>query len=217
MPADFYLEFHRDGGMRPDHTEFYFSKELSHIKEKKDQKEEILCFKIDPGLLQNLYSSLLKNRFDRIETRKEMIYDRGGESVQVGANRETYNKSDSGMTLIQPHWKSNWKNVLEEIKKTKHLSVDDSPKIRFSLTWKDFGEPVSLYIGSEKRTLSYHYHVQPSHFNEIGFYFSPGNYKLRLEFHEDKAKFHKYDVEFEIDRDSKEVSFHCSPTGCVRF
>ncbi|WP_232380672.1 hypothetical protein [Leptospira ainlahdjerensis] len=216
MPADFYLQFHRDGGMRPDHTEFYFSRDLSHIKERRGQKEEILCFKVDPLLLKNLYTSLLENRFDRIGTRHETIYDRGGESVQVGAGRETYNKSDSGMTLIQPYWKSNWKNVLEEIKKTKHLSVDDSLKIRLSLTWKNFQEPLSLNISSENRTLSYNYHVRPSRFDEIGFYFLPGKYKLWLEFHEDKAKFHKFPIEFELDRDSKEISFQCDPEGCVR-
>ncbi|WP_244247545.1 hypothetical protein [Leptospira yasudae] len=217
MPAEFYLEFHRGGGMRPDHTEFYFSKELSYVKERRDRKEEILCFKTDPELLKNLYATVVKNRFDRIETRKETIYDRGGESVQVGIDRETYNKSDAGMTLIQSYWKTNWKNVLDEIKKTKRLSVDGSSKARFSLTWKDFQEPLSLNIGTEKRTLSYHYQVQPSRFEEIEFYFLPGKYKLSLEFHEDKGKFHKFDVEFETDRDSKPVSFRCSPEGCVRY
>ncbi|MFQ3855561.1 hypothetical protein ACLK29_07935 [Leptospira kirschneri] len=46
--------------------------------------------------------------------------------------------------------------------------------------WKDFQEPLSLNIGSEKRTLSYQYHVQPSRFEEIEFYFLPGKYKLSL-------------------------------------
>ncbi|WP_208861997.1 hypothetical protein [Leptospira barantonii] len=217
MPADFYLEFHRGGGMRPEHTEFYFSKELSHVKEKKDRKEDILCFRIDPELLQNLYASIQKNRFDRIGTRTEKIYDRGGESVQVGADRETYNKSDSGMTLIQPYWKSNWRNVLEEIHKIKLQSVDDSPKIGFSLTWNGFQEPLSLSIGTEKRTLLYRYHVQSSQFEEdTRFFFLPGKYKLTFEFHEDKAKFHRHTVEFELDKNSKPVSFHCNPEGCSR-
>ncbi|UML79766.1 hypothetical protein [Leptospira kirschneri] len=70
---------------------------------------------------------------------------------------------------------------------------------------------MSLNIGSEKRTLSYHYQVQPSRFEEIEFYFLPGKYKLSLEFYEDKGKFHKYDVYFTVDRDSKPVSFRCSP------
>ncbi|EMO81282.1 hypothetical protein LEP1GSC049_2040 [Leptospira kirschneri serovar Cynopteri str. 3522 CT] len=39
---------------------------------------------------------------------------------------------------------------------------------------------MSLNIGSEKRTLSYQYHVQPSRFEEIEFYFLPGKYKLSL-------------------------------------
>ncbi|EJO69692.1 hypothetical protein [Leptospira kirschneri] len=43
--------------------------------------------------------------------------------------------------------------------------------------WKDFQEPLSLNIGSEKRTLSYQYHVQPSRFEEIEFYFLPGNFR----------------------------------------
>lgn len=94
-----------------------------------------------PKLLLDLYESLVKNCFDRIETRKETIYDRGGESVQTGIDRETYNKSDAGMTLIQSYWKLNWKNVLDEIKKTKRLSAVSSAKVRFSLTWKDFQEP----------------------------------------------------------------------------
>ncbi|MGJ4754515.1 hypothetical protein [Leptospira kmetyi] len=216
MPADFYLEFHRGGGMRPEHTEYYFSKELSHVKEKKDRKEEILCFKIDPEVLRNLYATVLKNRFDRIGTRTEKIYDRGGESVQVGADRETYNKSDSGMSLIQPYWKSNWENILDKIQKTKLQSIGDSPKIRFLLTWEGFQEPLSLNIASEKRTLSYQYHVQRSRFEEIEFAFLPGKYKLRLEFHEEKGKFHTFNVDFELDRNSKDVSFRCSPEGCVR-
>ncbi|EKO62750.1 hypothetical protein LEP1GSC082_0264 [Leptospira kirschneri str. H2] len=45
------------------------------------------------------------------------------------------------MTLIQSYWKLNWKNVLDEIKKTKRLSAVSSAKVRFSLTWKDFQEP----------------------------------------------------------------------------
>ncbi|WP_162129101.1 hypothetical protein [Leptospira kirschneri] len=36
-----------------------------------------------PELLLDLHASLVKNCFDRIETRKETIYDRGGESVQA--------------------------------------------------------------------------------------------------------------------------------------
>lgn len=216
MPADFYLEFHRGGGMRPDYSDYYFSNGLSFVKERRGRKEEILCFRVDSESLKNLYSSLLKHRFDQIETRKETIYDRGGESIQVGADRKTYNKSDSGMTLIQPYWKSNWKNILEDIQKTKLLSVGDSPKIRFSLTWKNFQEPLSLNIGSGNRTLSYQYHVQRSRFDEIEFYFLPGKYKLQLEFHEDKAKFYNYEVELELERDSKEVSILCDPEGCAR-
>ncbi|MFE1938323.1 hypothetical protein [Leptospira kirschneri] len=36
-----------------------------------------------PELLLDLHASLVKNCFDRIEAKKETIYDRGGESVQV--------------------------------------------------------------------------------------------------------------------------------------
>ncbi|WP_241686878.1 hypothetical protein [Leptospira stimsonii] len=216
MSADFYLEFHRGGGMRPDFIEYFFSKGLSFIKEKKNGKEEILCFRMDPGLLRNLYASLLKNRFERIETRTEKISDRGGERVQVGMDRKTYNKSDSGMTLIQPLWKSNWKNILEDIQKTKLLSTKDSPKIRFSLRWKNFQEPLSFNMSAENRTLFYQYQIQQSRFDEVAFYFLPGTYKLQFEFLEDKAKFYNHEVEFTVDRDSKEVSFFCNPEGCVR-
>ncbi|EKP03360.1 hypothetical protein LEP1GSC018_3331 [Leptospira kirschneri str. 2008720114] len=84
------------------------------------------------------------------------------------------------MTLIQSYWKSNWKNVLDEIKKRNASPRTVLRKSAFRLLGRDFQEPLSLNIGSEKRTLSYQYHVQPSRFEEIEFYFLPGKYKLSL-------------------------------------
>lgn len=215
MPSDFYVRFYRGGGMRPEYTEIYFDKDISYVKERKGREEEIVCFRTDPELLKNLYESIRKNRFDRIETRTEKIYDRGGESVQVGAEGETYNKSDSGMTLIQPFWKSNWKNVLDEIQKLKQFSAENVSKNSFSVSWKNFQEPLSLNISSERRSLLYRYQIQPAQLNEFRFFFLPGKYKLYFEFQEDKAKFHRNTVEFEIDKNSKPLSLHCNPDACV--
>ncbi|PKA05642.1 hypothetical protein CH375_04085 [Leptospira ellisii] len=167
-------------------------------------------------MLRNLYDSVSENRFDRIGTRTETIYDRGGESVQVGAMGKTYSKSDSGMTLIQPFWRSNWRNVLEAVRNAKRSAVEGVSKIPFVLVWKDFKEPLSLQIDSEKRSVFYRYHVQSSLFQNVQFFFLPGKYKLEFEFHEDKTKFHKHSVEFDVTPDSDPLSLICSPEGCVR-
>ncbi|TGK25983.1 hypothetical protein EHO98_01120 [Leptospira stimsonii] len=75
---------------------------------------------------------------------------------------------------------------------------------------------MSFNMSAENRTLFYQYQIQQSRFDEVAFYFLPGTYKLQFEFLEDKAKFYNHEVEFTVDRDSKEVSFFCNPEGCVR-
>ncbi|TGK29099.1 hypothetical protein EHQ12_00870 [Leptospira gomenensis] len=167
-------------------------------------------------MLKSLYESLLENRFDRIGTRTETIYDRGGESVQVRADRKTYNKSDSGMTLIQPYWRKNFKNVLDAVQNSKRSVMDGAFKVPFALTWKEFKEPLSLQIDSETRSVFYRYHVSPFEIRNVEFFFLPGKYKLEFEFHEDKAKFHRHVFEFEVVPDSGPLSLICSPEGCVR-
>ncbi|WP_125169952.1 hypothetical protein [Leptospira perolatii] len=203
------------GGMTPNSESFYLSSAISYHKIRDYRKESILFFQSDPKIIQELYEQIRSNNFDNIQVRQEKVYDRGGISVQVTANKEVYNKSDSGMTFIRTHWRTSWKNVLEAADLAKSKSLEGKSKIPVSLQLSVNKEPYSLGITIGRISVYYEYQIFEGSPPDTKFEFVPGKYSLVIETYAKGIPFMRRNLELAIPPNIKQGIIKIDSTNAV--
>lgn len=217
MPSDFSITLQEDGGMRPEGSEIRLSRDISFVSDRKYRKETRTFFRLRNDSLLSLYSTVLENNFDNITSRSEKIYDRGGISIQVTAAQKTYNKSDSGMSIVNKRWREEWNNVQQKVRATANDSLLDQEKSEVTFTFKEIQKPFSLNIRSDIRTLSYQYNMTVDSLRERGttFYFLKGEYPIQVDIRVDKGRAIENKIVLQIPDHSKNFEVICDPKGCV--
>jgi hypothetical protein len=101
--------------------------------------------------LDNLYKVFKDNNFNKIKTREEMIYDRGGESIGLSWGKGKYaHIDDAGMTLIEDSWKKEWSECLGAVKNVLSEQLNKQKKdyeVRIDKTL--FGKTMKVYVKEE--------------------------------------------------------------------
>lgn len=82
-PLDISFSFHVDGGMVYYSEDLFISADSCYYKVNDGGAESKTYFKLTAAQLDKLYSVFKDNDFDRIETYKEKVYDRGGENISL--------------------------------------------------------------------------------------------------------------------------------------
>lgn len=117
-PNDFALYYHFDGGMR------YYSENINIAADScvyninDGGKKTHKLIKLSSKDLDDLYSMLKKNQFNRIEKRTvENVYDRGGISIEVSWNKgqQRVSISDAQNSFVKENWDKEWGAVCKYI------------------------------------------------------------------------------------------------------
>jgi hypothetical protein len=125
-PSDFTLSSEFDGGMYYLHTKLYISKDSCYYWKNDHGKESKKYFKLSASQLDEIYSSLQKNKVNEIEADFSTgpVYDRGGTRMYFSwANgTQAFGVSDSGSSFVKDERELSWsafRRDLENILKKK--------------------------------------------------------------------------------------------------
>lgn len=116
-PKDFRVIMRDGGGMSRQGAEYFISKDSSYADIWEDDAETKIYFKVSSSDLNKLYTIIKNNDFEDVETFREEVYDRGGTTISVTADGESYEKVDAGMTFIVESWRDEFANVENEIRR----------------------------------------------------------------------------------------------------
>jgi len=134
-PDDFSIYYSVSGGMMPYGANVSVSGDSAHSSFFAYGVTFDAAFQLSIIELDALYKVISDNQFDRIQTYEEEVYDRGGISITVTANGETYNKADGGMSFIKNGWQAEYSNVVEAINDLTNRAASDSTD--FVIEWDE--------------------------------------------------------------------------------
>ena len=159
IPPDFALSLRQDGGMRPVSSTFSVTAgadryQKSYYFDGQNVAADWAFF-IEPEPINRLYRMLRDCGLERITTHQEKIYDRGGQSLRLEFDEQILDIADSGMSLIEPEWTSQWQTALAAIEQRR---AEVLAKTGASLTFT-LSAPVSgcadFYLGLDDDSLYY--------------------------------------------------------------
>ena len=131
-PEQFTLHFTSGGGMTPLSEQLQLSESDSFYGYFYSGVNVQIHFEVDGAGLDGLYQTVRDNRFDQIESREELVYDRGGESVTIQFGSESYQVADAGIRFVKSAWADEWGNVLAAIYQVYALDPAGMPIV---LSW----------------------------------------------------------------------------------
>lgn len=134
-PEDFFVNYSLSAGMLPYGSNVSVAGEVAHTSFFAYGVSFDVAFQPTAAELDSLYQVVVDNKFDRIQTYEEEIYDRGGSSLTVTANGETFNKADGGMSYIRGNWQNAYNNVEAAVK---DLTIRNAPtSTKFVIEWDE--------------------------------------------------------------------------------
>ena len=119
-PADFEIAYSKGGGMVPYGDGLRLSAAGGTYTLFNHGIQIRVDFAVRPDDLDRFYRLLKENRFDRIETENQKVYDRGGTSLQVTAAGQVYNVADSGMSFVKEPWRKQFDAVASALEAFAH-------------------------------------------------------------------------------------------------
>jgi len=117
-PSDFQLTFHFDGGMRYYFEDLVIGPDSCSYTINDHGRKLVTRFRLSSAELDELYATLVNNRFDRIRSRHQQVYDRGGESIRVSWNKGAayLNVSNAQGSFIEEGFAKQWNAVTAYVK-----------------------------------------------------------------------------------------------------
>lgn len=148
-PKQFNISWRVDGGMLDRSESIYISNDSCAYQLRVEGREQFVNFTLSNKILDSLYQVFYDNSFDKIETYEEEVFDRGGTSIYMNADGDSYSVSNSGMTYIKSEFSANYAKIegavktitFDEISKQKRLM---DIKLDSSITNSKFN--VVLYV-----------------------------------------------------------------------
>jgi len=147
-PDKMTISYGISGGMRYFSHNTFISAD-SCISETNDEGTiSKIHFKLTPDELDKLWTVFVENKFWKIKTREEMIYDRGGESIQINwGSGKSAGVSDAGMQLVIDSWQKEWSECIAAISAIETAQVNKLQKdyeIRIDKSF--FGKKVFINV-----------------------------------------------------------------------
>lgn len=129
-PDKLQISYSVSGGMMNYSERCFISADSCWYKYHYGEADSKINFKLTNEELDNLYKVFVDNKFYKISTREEMVYDRGGTSMSVNwADGKRASVSNSGMSFVDKSWSSEWNacgNAIEKIiKEQKEKNSND--------------------------------------------------------------------------------------------
>lgn len=123
-PKNIQIRWSEDGGMLPEYKRIYLSNDSCSYLSSKNQVDQLVEFSLPLQDLKSLYQIFYDNKFNEIKTYEEEIYDRGGSTISLTADTQSYSISNSGMTLIDKNYISNYQTIEEAVLNVAHTEVN---------------------------------------------------------------------------------------------
>lgn len=154
-PPDFAITIREDGGMLPYGRHIILNEGQSEDGTFIDGFQLQIQFQTSPDDLDTVYEVVGDNRFTRIRTTEEMVYDRGGTSIDVRLDGDYYDVSDSGMSFVRSSWQDEYDNVYAAAFQVVTPPADAAA---FTISWDDSltfgGWEMVLQMGPDYRGMS---------------------------------------------------------------
>lgn len=146
-PDDFEASFSFNGGMLPYSESLHIAADESTYRLFKQGLEIVIHFQVSDEELDSLYKTLREDQFDRIQSREEQVYDRGGYSMSMQANGESYHVSDSGVSFVLDEWSDEFADALTRLQQTLRAYAEPDDR-SFVIQWDE-----SLFAASRLATV----------------------------------------------------------------
>jgi len=151
-PEKLVIEYHLNGGMRYYSEALYICEDSSYYTINDGGAISRINFIMNANELNELYKVFLENKFDKIKTYEEKVYDRGGSSVYIQWEKTRFvSVSNSGMSFIDKNWQEEWSSCMNALDKIIKHQADLQKKdyeIKFDKSF--FGKTVYSGINTEQ-------------------------------------------------------------------
>lgn len=148
-PKKIVVTWNKNGGMLPERTQIYISNDSCSYFTSKQGVDQLLEYRIPELDLKTLYNVFYTNKFNEIETFHEEIYDRGGSSISLSADTQSFSVSNSGMTLIKENNKEQYAAVEKAILNFNKTQISKQSKtviIDLDSSIANYSNYVVLYV-----------------------------------------------------------------------
>lgn len=148
VPSDLSIRMTSSGGMLPQWETVVIFNDSITIDRYFEGAESSLNAPIERTALGPIWESLLKHKFESLETRFEEVYDRGGVAVEVARGDDSCRVSDAGQSFVVERDAERWTAIVQSIQEIRE-QVTNAHGIptTFVLDSSIRGHRVSLTIG----------------------------------------------------------------------
>jgi len=177
-PRAFEINYSMGGGMMDSSEGMTIKPDICKYTRRYEGIVNSFTFKLKKQELDKLYQVLRKNRFDKIQTAKDIIvHDKGGPSVYLKVGHLFYHVSTSG-TYVTTGLKE-WKNILNALMEIMKREREKQEKtLRIILDKSLVGK--HIYIGILQKTVFYGL-VKAQSKTRFNLGFIPGNYRIKTQ------------------------------------
>ncbi|MEZ4883515.1 MAG: hypothetical protein R3E32_02170 [Chitinophagales bacterium] len=116
-PSDFSIRLSDHGGMMPTGYSIELSSDSSNIDYHVFNAHNKVYFQLTDKELDSIYQLCVKQKFNSIKEKKEMVYDRGGTSINIRANGKQVQKSDAGTSFIRKKYIKRFEKIDAMVRK----------------------------------------------------------------------------------------------------
>jgi len=148
-PKEIKISWYKDGGMLPEYSRIYISNDSCSYLSSKQNIEQIVKYQVSNIELKALYDVFYNNEFNKIQTFEEEIYDRGGSSISLTADTQSFSISNSGMTLIKENNQAQYANIEKAILNLNKAYVNKQKQtilIDLDTSITNYKNNVTLYV-----------------------------------------------------------------------
>ena len=150
-PEKFAILYGLSGGMMYYSESMYLSSDSCTYEVNDGGVKSKIYFNLSAADLDGLYKIFKDNKFDRIKTYEQEVFDRGGESIYLSwADGKYASVFNGGMTFINDNWQTEWSNCLGSLMNVLHAQLDKQKKdyeVRIDRSF--FGKTMNIYIRNE--------------------------------------------------------------------
>lgn len=127
-PEKFYVELNESGGRMHHGKTIYLSPTESFMEWNYQDAEHSVSFTLTENELNQLWTTLFINKFDRITSNEEEVYDRGGITVRLSYGDTFFSQSNSGMSFIDGRWSDEFWDVVDVIENLAGSKIETEEK-----------------------------------------------------------------------------------------
>jgi|GEM_PF-6558141 len=207
-PADLSISLHGDGGMLPEGYSYELGKDSCVAAYHDGESRHRFRFTLRPGEWDTLYQLFRRQRFDRIRTHDEEIYDRGGSSLSLRWKEQQFAKSNSGMSVVNEGWQDNYRFCREAVESLVRGKLNEQKKnvtLHFNHTLFRSGFRWELQVEAVADTYPEKYDVYYGDQDSLVLRLLPGAHRLLIEGFRPRQE--KPVMGYELTLDTKQHEF----------